>query len=64
MRSVLFLLARSASNSMARMAKMLNWALLNNKINYIWRVAATGFSFASFGIGGVAIATVVAPLVI
>ena len=42
---------------------MLNWALLNNKINYIWRVAATGFSFASFGIGGVAIATVVAPLV-
>lgn len=36
---------------------------LGKKINYAWRVGATGLSFASFGLGGVAIGTVVAPLV-
>ncbi len=36
---------------------------IKQKANYAWRVAATGFSFASFGIGGVAIGTVIAPLV-
>lgn len=33
------------------------------KINYAWRVGATGFSFASFGLGGIAIGGIVAPLV-
>lgn len=36
---------------------------IKNKLNYAWRVGATGFSFASFGIGGIAISTVIAPLV-
>ena len=36
---------------------------LKQKANYLWRVGATGFSFASFGIGGVAIGGLVAPLV-
>ncbi|WP_166171371.1 lysophospholipid acyltransferase family protein [Acinetobacter sp. SA01] len=36
---------------------------LKQKVNYLWRVGATGFSFASFGIGGVAIGGLVAPLV-
>ncbi|MDQ9021616.1 lysophospholipid acyltransferase family protein [Acinetobacter sichuanensis] len=33
------------------------------KLNYAWRVGATGFSFASFGLGGVAIGSIIAPLV-
>lgn len=41
---------------------MLNLKNLKQKGNYCWRVAATGFSFASFGLGGMAIATVIAPL--
>ncbi|OTG84747.1 lysophospholipid acyltransferase family protein [Acinetobacter sp. ANC 4648] len=36
---------------------------LKNKANYVWRVGATGFSFASFGIGGGVIGGVIAPLV-
>lgn len=36
---------------------------IKQKVNYLWRVAATGFSFASFGIGGVALGGLVAPLV-
>ncbi len=36
---------------------------LKNKSNYAWRVGATGFSFASFGLGGVLIGGVIAPLV-
>lgn len=36
---------------------------LRKKINYAWRVGATGFSFASFGLGGVAIGGIIAPLV-
>ncbi|MGH1399863.1 MAG: lysophospholipid acyltransferase family protein [Acinetobacter tandoii] len=31
--------------------------------NYIWRVGATGLSFASFGLGGVAIGALIAPMV-
>jgi 1-acyl-sn-glycerol-3-phosphate acyltransferase len=45
------------------MAKMLKAAQIKKKANYLWRVGATGFSFASFGIGGVAIGALVAPLV-
>lgn len=45
------------------MEKMLKANKINKKANYAWRVAATGFSFASFGAGGLGIATVVAPLV-
>ncbi|WP_347018941.1 lysophospholipid acyltransferase family protein [Acinetobacter calcoaceticus] len=44
------------------MEQMLNLKNLKQKGNYCWRVAATGFSFASFGLGGMAIATVIAPL--
>lgn len=42
---------------------MLALKQLQQKANYCWRVAATGLSFASFGLGGVAIAAVVAPVV-
>ncbi len=42
---------------------MLKQNKIKQKTNYVWRVAATGFSFASFGLGGVGIATVIAPLV-
>lgn len=42
---------------------MLKAAQIKQKANYLWRIGATGFSFASFGIGGVAIGGVVAPLV-
>jgi len=41
---------------------MLNLKNLKQKGNYCWRVAATCFSFASFGLGGMAIATVIAPV--
>lgn len=41
---------------------MLNLKNLKQKGNYCWRVVATGFSFASFGLGGMAIATVIAPV--
>ncbi|MEI1688689.1 lysophospholipid acyltransferase family protein [Acinetobacter baumannii] len=44
------------------MEEMLRLQKLKTKSNYLWRVAATGFSFASFGIGGMAIATVIAPV--
>ena len=37
--------------------------MLRTRINYAWRMAATGLSFATFGAGGVAIATVISPLV-
>lgn len=33
------------------------------KAHYAWRIGATGFSFASFGVGGVVIGGVIAPLV-
>ncbi|WP_269913716.1 lysophospholipid acyltransferase family protein [Acinetobacter sp. HY1485] len=36
---------------------------LKKKLNYAWRVGATGFSFVSFGLGGIAIGTLLAPLV-
>ena len=42
---------------------MLNLKKIKQKTNYVWRVGATGFSFASFGIGGVAIGGLVAPIV-
>ncbi|WP_151965278.1 lysophospholipid acyltransferase family protein [Acinetobacter soli] len=45
------------------MAKMLNLKTIKQKANYVWRVGATGLSFVSFGVGGVTIATVIAPLV-
>ncbi|WP_128814308.1 lysophospholipid acyltransferase family protein [Acinetobacter calcoaceticus] len=44
------------------MEQMLNLKNLKQKSNYCWRVAATGFSFASFGLGGMVIATVIAPV--
>ncbi|MFC4951892.1 lysophospholipid acyltransferase family protein [Acinetobacter puyangensis] len=37
--------------------------MLTRKINYYWRVAATGFSFATFGAGGLLIAVVISPTV-
>jgi len=43
--------------------QMLKMRQVKQKANYIWRVAATGFSFASFGLGGVAIGAVIAPMV-
>lgn len=36
---------------------------IKKKLNYAWRVGATGFSFVSFGFGGIVIGAVVAPLV-
>lgn len=36
--------------------------MLKKKLNYAWRVGATGFSFASFGVGGVAIGTLLGPI--
>jgi len=45
------------------MAKMLKRNQIKQKANYLWRVGATGFSFASFGMGGVIIGGLVAPLV-
>lgn len=42
---------------------MLKRDQIKQKANYLWRVGATGFSFASFGIGGVAIGGLIAPLV-
>lgn len=42
---------------------MLKLKQFREKSNYVWRVAATGLSFASFGVGGVGIAAVIAPLV-
>ncbi|CAB1217532.1 acylglycerophosphoethanolamine acyltransferase [Acinetobacter bouvetii] len=42
---------------------MLKRNQIKQKANYLWRVGATGFSFASFGIGGVAIGGLIAPLV-
>ncbi len=36
---------------------------VKHKASYAWRMAATGFSFASFGMGGVAIGSIIAPLV-
>ncbi|ENW95284.1 hypothetical protein F903_01035 [Acinetobacter sp. NIPH 298] len=42
---------------------MLKQKEIKQKSNYLLRVAATGLSFASFGVGGIGIATVVAPLV-
>ncbi len=45
------------------MEQMLSNNKLTKKLNYIWRFGATGFSFISFGIGGIAIGGIVAPLV-
>ncbi|AWL30550.1 1-acyl-sn-glycerol-3-phosphate acyltransferase [Acinetobacter defluvii] len=42
---------------------MLMMKQIRKKINHVWRVGATGFSFASFGLGGVAIGGIIAPLV-
>ena len=42
---------------------MLKLNRIKQKVNYAWRVGATGFSFASFGLGGVAIGGLIAPLV-
>ncbi|TCB49931.1 1-acyl-sn-glycerol-3-phosphate acyltransferase [Acinetobacter sp. ANC 4779] len=42
---------------------MLKAARIKQKANYLWRMGATGFSFASFGMGGMAIGGLVAPLV-
>ena len=42
---------------------MLNFNQIRQKANYAFRVGATGFSFASFGLGGVAIGGLIAPMV-
>ena len=42
---------------------MLKKLQVKQKANYIWRVGATGLSFASFGLGGVAIGALIAPMV-
>lgn len=42
---------------------MLKKLQVKQKANYIWRVGATGLSFASFGLGGVAIGALIAPIV-
>lgn len=42
---------------------MLNLKNIKQKSNYLWRVGATGLSFASFGLGGVAIGSLIAPVV-
>lgn len=41
---------------------MLDQRKEKKNLNYYWRVAATGFSFASFGVGGVLMGGVVSPL--
>ena len=45
------------------MAEMLNIKKIKQQANYLWRVGATGFSFASFGVGGVVIGGVLSPIV-
>ena len=45
------------------MEKNLNINFIKNKANFCWRVGATGFSFASFGVGGVLLGGLIAPLV-
>ena len=42
---------------------MLNIKKIKKKANYAWRVGATGFSFASFGIGGMAIGGLASPII-
>ena len=42
---------------------MLKKMQVKQTANYIWRVGATGLSFASFGLGGVAIGALIAPMV-
>ena len=42
---------------------MLKKMQIKQTANYIWRVGATGLSFASFGLGGVAIGALIAPMV-
>lgn len=42
---------------------MLKKLQVKQTANYIWRVGATGLSFASFGLGGVAIGALIAPMV-
>ena len=42
---------------------MLTLNKMKQKANYAWRVGATGFSFSSFGLGGVVIGSLIAPLV-
>lgn len=42
---------------------MNNKKYISKKLNFLWRIGATGFSFASFGIGGVVLGSLIAPLV-
>lgn len=42
---------------------MLKLNRMKQKANYVWRIGATGLSFASFGLGGMAIGGVIAPMV-
>lgn len=37
--------------------------MLKRKLNYAWRLFATGLSFTTFGVGGIAIATIISPTV-
>lgn len=53
---------QSASISLREVATMLK-GKAKQRLNYMWRMAATGLGFASFGVGGVAIGTVIAPAV-
>jgi len=45
------------------MEENLKMDFIRKKANFCWRVGATGFSFASFGIGGVILGGLIAPLV-
>ena len=42
---------------------MLKLNRMKQKANHVWRIGATGLSFASFGLGGMAIGGVIAPMV-
>ncbi len=42
---------------------MLKLNRIKQKANYAWRVGQQEFSFASFGLGGVAIGGLIAPMV-
>jgi 1-acyl-sn-glycerol-3-phosphate acyltransferase len=45
------------------MGKKVIFHKIKQKTNYVWRVGATGFSFASFGVGGMLIGGVIAPII-
>ena len=42
---------------------MISSAKASSKLGYLWRVCGTGLGFVGFGVGGLAIGTVLAPMV-